>query len=111
MGNQVNAKIVDPLTGEDTRPSSRISDDGGTEVVTIPVGTKIGGSDQACVEAIFTATGAGPTYFTIDAALGDAANTDFPMVQNQEYRLALSNTNLLRFLGVNTETVKIIFRT
>jgi hypothetical protein len=108
---QGNVKIVDPLTNENIRPSSRISDDGGTEVVTIPVGTKIGGSDQACIEAIFTATGAGPTYFTVDAALGDAANTDFPMIQNREYRLALSNTNLLRFLGVNTEKVNIIFRT
>ena len=108
---QGNVNINDPVTNTNIRPSNRISDDGGTEVVTIPAGTKIGGTAQACVEVIFTATGAGPTYFTIDADLGDAANTDFPMVQNQEYRLALSNVQLLRFLGVNTETVKIIYRT
>jgi hypothetical protein len=111
MGTQADVYINDPDTRSRIKPSNRISEDGGTEIVTIPVGTKIGGTDQECVEVIFFAAGAGPTYFTIDAALGDAANTDFPMIQNKEYRLALSNVNLLRFLGVNTEKVNIIFRT
>ncbi len=108
---QADVYINDPNTKTRINPSTKVSDDGGNEILTFPVGLKIGGSDATCVEVIFTATGAGATYFTVDAALGDAANTDFPMVQNTEYRLAISNTNLLRFFGVEAETVKLFYRT
>jgi hypothetical protein len=67
-----------------------------------------GGPNQAMREIMFWTAGA-LVYCTIDAAVGNAANTHFLMVPNREYTFPVANGQIVRFHNDDPANAVIIY--